>query len=79
MLEGGVKSRCREILVQICESEDVDILKRVFSNNHTHIDYGSSLSISNLVKKLKGRASRKEFPKLEKLIGVALFQYNLLK
>jgi len=28
VLEGDVKTRCREILIQICESEDVDILKR---------------------------------------------------
>ena len=71
VLEGDIKSRCREILIQICESEDVDILKGVVSNNHIHmhIGYRPSLSISNLVKKLKGRTSRKlqqEFPKLEK-------------
>ena len=71
VLEGDVKSRCREILIQICESEDVDILKGVVSGNHIHmhIGYRPSQSISNLVKRLKGRTSRKlqqEFPKLQK-------------
>ncbi len=71
VLEGDVKSRCWAILIQICESEDVDILKGVISNNHVHIHIGyrPSQSISSLVKKLKGRTSRKlqqEFPKLQK-------------
>ena len=70
VLEGDIKSRCREILIQICESEDVDILKGVVSNNHIHmhIGYRPNQSISDLVKKLKGRTSRKlqqEFPKLQ--------------
>ena len=71
VLEGDKKVRCRAILVQICESEDVVILKGVISSNHVHmhINYLPSLSISNLVKKLKGRSSRKlqqEFPELGK-------------
>ena len=71
VLEGDIKIRCRTIIKQICESEDVIILKGVISKDHVHIhiNYLPSLSLSNLVKKLKGRSSRKlqqEYPELEK-------------
>ena len=71
VLEGDVKVRCRELLIQICESEDVEILKGVVSNNHIHmhISYRPSQSISEFVKRLKGRTSRKlqqEFSLLKK-------------
>lgn len=71
VLEGDIKQRCRTILIQICESEDIVILKGVISGDHVHmhIEYRPSLSISLIVKKLKGRSSRKlqqEFPELKK-------------
>ena len=71
VLEGDIKVRCRTILMQICESEDVKILKGVVSKDHVHmhVEYRPSLSLSNLVKRLKGRSSRKlqqEFPELNK-------------
>lgn len=71
VLEGDIKTRCRTLLIQICESEDVVILKGVVSKDHIHmhLEYRPSLSISDLVKKLKGRSSRKlqqEFPTLNK-------------
>ena len=67
VLEGDIQLRCRTLLVQICESEDLEILKGVVSKNHIHmhIEYRPSLSLSYLIKKLKGRSSRKlqmEFP-----------------
>lgn len=51
--------------------EDVQILKGVVSKDHVHmhIEYPTKLSISDLVKKLKERSSRRlqeEFPKLSK-------------
>jgi len=71
VLEGDVKLRFLELLIQICESEYVEILKGVVSNNHIHmhISYRPSQSISEFVKRLKGRTSRKlqqEFPLLKK-------------
>ena len=71
VLEGDVKIRCRSLLIQICESEDVVILKGIVSKDHVHvyISYRPSISLSTLVKKLKGRSSRKlqqEFPELKK-------------
>jgi putative transposase len=70
VLRGDIQQRCRTLLIQICESEDVEILKGVISKDHVHmhIEYLPSKSVSNLVKKLKGRSSRKlqqEFPELK--------------
>lgn len=61
VLQGDIKIRCRSILIQVCEAEDITILKGVVSSDHVHmhIEYRPSSSISNLVKKLKGRSSRK--------------------
>ncbi|WP_339707519.1 IS200/IS605 family transposase [Algoriphagus aquimarinus] len=71
VLKGDIKMRCRTLLIQICESEDVRILKGVVSKDHIHmhLEYGPSQSVSSLVKRLKGRSSRKlqqEFPDLKK-------------
>jgi len=68
---GDVQRRCRSLIIQICDIEDVQILKGVVSKDHVHmhIEYPPKLSISNLVKRLKGRTSRilqQEFPQLKK-------------
>ena len=62
---------CRTLLIQICESEDVRILKGVVSKDqiHMHLEYRPSQSVSSLVKRLKGRSSRilqQEFADLKK-------------
>src|SRR6478609_2913874 len=61
VLEGDIKIRCRMILIQICEAEDIQILKGVVSKDHVHmhIEYRPSQDISSIVKLLKGRSSRK--------------------
>lgn len=71
VLTGDVKVRCRELIIQICDAEDVRILKGVVSKDHVHmhIEYAPSKSLSELVKRLKGRTSRllqQEFPALHK-------------
>ena len=71
VLEGDIQKRCRELIKQICDAEDVRILKGVVSKDHIHIhvEYRPSLSISDLVKRLKGRTSRRlqeEYPELGK-------------
>ena len=70
VLEGDIQIRYRSLLIQICDAEDVQILKGVVSKDHIHmhIEYRPSMSLSYLVKKLKGRSSRKlqqEFPSLK--------------
>jgi putative transposase len=71
VLEGDIQKRCRDLVRQICESEDVKILKGVVSKDHVHIhvEYPPSKAISKLVQRLKGRSSRRlqeEFPALKK-------------
>jgi putative transposase len=71
VLKGDVQLRCRDLIKQICDAEDVRILKGVISKDHVHIhiEYPPSRSISDLVKRLKGRTSRRlqeEFPALGK-------------
>ncbi len=60
VLKGDIQKRCREIIIQICDTEDVRILSGVVSKDHVHvhIEYPPSKSISGLVKRLKGRSSR---------------------
>lgn len=69
VLQGDIQKRCRELLIQICEVEEVSILKGVVSKDHIHmhIEYPPKKSISELVKRFKGRTSRmlqQEYPKL---------------
>jgi putative transposase len=71
VLEGDVQYRCRDLLVQICNSEDVKILRGVVSKDHVHmhIEYPPKISVSDIVKRMKGRTSRilqMEFPQLKK-------------
>jgi len=71
VLKEEVQQRTRDLIVQICNSENVEILKGVVSKDHghIHIEYPPSLSVSTLVKRMKGRTSRilqVEFPQLKK-------------
>ena len=71
VLVGDIKVRCRDLLMQICDAEDVRILKGVVSKDHVHmhIEYPPSKSVSDLVKRMKGRSSRRlqeEYPALSK-------------
>ena len=71
VLKGDIQKRCRDIIVQICDAEDIRILKGVVSKDHVHmhIEYPPNKPVSDIVKKLKGRSSRKlqmEFKELSK-------------
>ena len=71
VLQGDIKVRCRELIIQICDTEDVKILKGVVSKDHVHMpsEYPPAKSISDLVKRLKGRTSRMlqlEYPELKR-------------
>jgi len=71
VLKGDIQKRCRDLIKQICDVEDVRILKGVISKDHVHIqiEYAPSMSVSKLVKRLKGRTSRRlqeEYPELRK-------------
>jgi putative transposase len=60
VLQGDVQKRCRDLIRQVCDSLDVRILKGVVSKDHIHlhVSYPPKLSISDLVKRLKGRSAR---------------------
>jgi putative transposase len=68
VLEGGIQKVFRVILIQICDVEWINILEGVVSKDHVHmyLEYGPSQDISSIVKKLRGRSSRRlrhNFPK----------------
>ncbi len=71
VLKGDIQKRCRELIIQICEVEEVVILKGVVSKDHVHIhiEYPPRTAISQLMKRIKGRSSKllqQEFPELAK-------------
>jgi len=71
VLSGEVQKRCRDLIIQDCDSLEVEILKGVVSKDHVHmhLEYPPKLSISSIAKQLKGRSSRflqKDFPHLKK-------------
>ena len=71
VLEGDIQRRCRELIIQICDTEDIRILKGVVSKDHVHmhIEYPPSKSISEIIRRIKGRTSRilqKEYTELRK-------------
>lgn len=71
VLKGEVQKRCRELIIQIYDAEDVRILKGAVSKDHVHmlIEYPPSKSISEIVRRIKGRTSRllqQEYPELRK-------------
>ena len=60
ILQGEVQLRCRDLIRQVCDTMDVRILKGVVSKDHVHLhlSYPPKLSISDLVKRIKGRSAR---------------------
>ena len=71
VLKGDVQTRCRDLIKQSCDAMDIRILKGVVSKDHIHLhlNYPARLSVSDIVKRLKGRSSRKllqEYPHLKK-------------
>ena len=71
VLTGDIQKLCRELLIQVCDTEDIRILSGVVSKDHVHmhIEYPPSVSLSNLLKRMKGRTSRllqKEYTELSK-------------
>ena len=71
VLTGDIQIRCRTLIKQICDAEDIKILSGVVNKDHVHIhvEYATSKSVSDIVKRLKGRTSRRiqeEFPEIGK-------------
>ena len=71
ILKGDVQVRCRNLIVQICNSESVKILKGLVSKDHVHILVSAppTMAPSEIMRRIKGNtASRlfEEFPHLKK-------------
>ena len=60
VLRGDVQLRCRDLIRQVCDSMDIRIMKGVVSKDHVHLhlSYPPKLSVSEIVKRLKGRSAR---------------------
>ena len=60
VLLGDVQLRCRDFIRQVCDSMDIRIMKGVVSKDHVHLhlSYPPKLSVSEIVKRLKGRSAR---------------------
>ncbi|MDR1348158.1 MAG: IS200/IS605 family transposase [Prevotellaceae bacterium] len=56
IMEGAVSERLRELVRQICQQNEVTIIKGHVSKDHVHIlvSCSPSLAVSRLVLKLKG-------------------------
>ena len=71
ILTGAIGQRAKELIRRICVEENAEILSGAVAPDHIHIliSIDPSTPISNLVKYLKGKTSRKlqmEFPELRK-------------
>ena len=63
--------RCRDLIRQVCDALDVRIIKGVISSDHVHLhlSYPPKHSVSEMVRRIKGRSARKllqEYPTLKK-------------
>ena len=66
-----IKFRIRDLIRQVCDANDIYIIRGHVSADHVHlfISYPPQLSISEIVKSIKGRSSRRiqeEYPELGK-------------
>lgn len=71
VLRGDPRLRIRKIIRQVCAENDVEIIKSVLPSDHVQVfvSMPPKLDISDLVRKMKGRSSRKvqqEFPQIRK-------------
>lgn len=71
VLAGDIQKRCRELIRQTCDTLDIQILKGVVSKDHIHlhVSYPPKLSVSDMLKGLKGRSAKillEEYSELKK-------------
>ena len=61
VLHGDLRLRIREIIRQVCAENGVEIVRGVLSSDHVHmfVSVPPKLAISDLVRKMKGRSSRR--------------------
>jgi len=61
ILRGDIAKRLRDLIREICKANDVEIIKGHISRDHVHIfvSVPPHISVSQLVKSIKGKSSRK--------------------
>jgi putative transposase len=61
MLVGGIGTRLRDLIREICKTMDVEIIKGHVSKDHVHlfVSVPPYHSVSQLLKRLKGKTSRR--------------------
>jgi len=61
ILRADIAQRVRDLIREICKANDVDIIKGHISRDHVHIFVSAPphISVSQLVKSIKGKTSRK--------------------
>ena len=61
VLHGAVRMRVREIIKQVCSEMDVTIISGVLSADHIHmfVEMLPKIAVSDFVRRVKGRSSRK--------------------
>jgi putative transposase len=61
VLRGEIAERARDLIREICKANDVEILKGHVSREHVHIfvSVPPHISVSELMKSIKGKTSRK--------------------
>ena len=69
VLGGAIGKRVRELIRQTCASLDVYIVKGHVAKDHIHllVSVPPNLAVSELVKRLKGRSSRKMLQEYDEL------------
>jgi putative transposase len=69
ILHGEVAIRVRDLIREICKSMDVEIIKGHVSKDHLHllVSVPPHVPVSNLVKRLKGKTSRKLMSEYQRL------------
>ena len=71
VLQGSMRERIREIIMQACAEIGVHIVKGVLARDHVHmfISVPPQIALSKVMQRIKGRSSRRvqmEFPELRK-------------
>ena len=71
VLKGGIGVRVRDIIREVCMSNDIIIIKGHVSVDHVHLYVSAPprLSVSKMVQYIKGKSSRRlqqEYPSLRK-------------
>ena len=69
ILKGDVAHRVRDLIREICRSDDVEIMKGRVSSDHVHlfVSVPPQVTISRLVQRLKGKTSHKLLREFEHL------------